>query len=396
MSHARINLLDPAVRAAPYPTYARMRRESPICQIEPAGLWAVTRYDDVMTVLKNPDVFSSEGAAAAFNPPWLARNPLLGAMNMTDPPRHGPLRALISRSFNTAVIHRLEPLLRQVAAQCVTHMLERRKVDLVHDFSQNIPAAAMMALMGLDPAQSERFRTWANDFADLATFVIDETRQNEIRAHLHEMEAYMQNLLEERRRNPSTDMVSDLLSAEVDGRKLTHEELMSFCFLLLPAGIETTGHQLGLNCHMLMTRPDLQEQLRADRSLIPPFIEEMLRYDPVAQGLCRMTTADTTLGGVNIPKHSIVLLVMASATHDEMHFEDPDRFDLHRPGPQNTTFGHGIHFCVGASLARMELRVGLEELLSRGAIAPASEPTQWRASLAVRGLTVLPAEVRAI
>jgi cytochrome P450 len=275
-------------------------------------------------------------------------------------------------------------------------MLERRKVDLVHDFCQHIPAAAMMALMGLDPNHSARFQTWANDFADLATFATDEDRQNEIRAHLREMEEYMRDLLEERRRSPGADVVSDLLSAEVDGRKLTQEELMSFCFLLLPAGIETTGHQLALDCHMLMTRPELQEQLRADRSLIPAFIEEMLRYDPVAQGLCRMTTSDTTLGGVNIPKNSIVLLVMASATHDETHFPDPEQFDLDRPGPQNTTFGHGIHFCVGASLARMELRVALEELLSRGAIAPRAEPAQWRVSLAVRGPTVLPAEIRAV
>jgi cytochrome P450 len=396
MGHARINLLDPAVRAAPYPTYARMRRESPICQIEPAGLWAVTRYVDVMTVLKNPQLFSSEGATAAFNPPWLDRNPLIGAMNTTDPPRHSRLRAFISRAFNTASINRLEPLLRQVAAQRVTDMLERRKVDLVHDFSQHIPAAAMMALLGLDPTHGTRFLTWANAFADLATLVLDENRQSEIRTQLREMGEYLRDVLEERRRNPGTDMLSELLSAEVDGQKLTHEELMSFCFLLLPAGIETTGHQLAVNCHMLMTRPEFQEQLRVDPSLIPLFGEEMLRYDPVAQGLFRMTTADTTLGGVNIPKNSIVLLVVASATHDETQFPDPERFDFNRPGPQHTTFGHGIHFCIGASLARMELRVALEELLTRAAIAPAPEPVQWRLSLAVRGPVKLPAEVRAI
>ncbi len=396
MSHARINFLDPAVRASPYPLYARMRRESPVCQIEPAGLWAVTRYEDVLTVMKDPAVFSSEGSAAAFNPPWLDRNPLVGAMNMTDPPRHGPLRALINRAFNTAAINRLEPRLREVAAQCVTHMLERREVDLVHDYSQHIPAAAMMALMGLDPAQGALFRTWANDFADLGIAPPDEKRQHEIRTHLREMEEYMQNLLEERRRTPGTDLVSDLLNAEVDGRKLTQEELMSFCFLLLPAGIETVAHQLGLACHMLMSRPELQEQLRAERSLIPRFIEEMMRYDPVAQGLFRMTTADTTLAGVRIPKNSIVMLVMASVLHDETQFPEPERFDLNRPGPQNVIFGHGIHFCVGAGLARLELRVALEELLSRGTIAPGAQPAQWRLSLAVRGPTVLPAELRAI
>ncbi|UQA57775.1 cytochrome P450 [Polyangium aurulentum] len=396
MSDARVNFLDPAVRAAPHLVYARMRRESPVCQIDPAGIWAVTRYEDVMTVLRTPEVFSSEGSAAAFSPPWLDRNPLLGAMNMADPPRHGPLRALISRAFNTATIHRLEPLLRQVAAQLVPPMLERREVDLVHDFCQHIPAAAMMALMGLDPAHGARFLAWAKDFADLASIALDENRQSEIRTDLREMEEYMNGLLEERRRNPGTDVISDLIRAEIDGQKLTHEELMSFCFLLLPAGIETVTHQLALMLHMLMTRPELQEQLRAARSLLPPFIEEMLRYDPVAQGLFRMTTADTTLGGVNIPKHSIVMLVMASATHDEAQFQDPERFDLDRPGPQNTVFGHGIHFCIGASLARMELRVALEELLSRAAIVPGVEPAQWRLSLAVRGPAVLPAEIRAV
>ncbi|QRN92937.1 cytochrome P450 [Archangium violaceum] len=397
MTQARLNLLDPAFRAWPYPHYARLRRESPVCQVEPGGIWAVTRYDDIMTVLKNTQVFSSEGMALAFKPPWLERNPVAASVSFTDPPRHAPLRALISRAFNTASIARLEPLLRSVAEQCVSNMIKQGEVDLVDSFTLPIPAAAIAELLGMDASMRPIFRRWSTDMAAIGTVMPDDVkRQQEIRTTISEMEEFLGAELEKRRRNPTNDLISELMRGEIEGRKLTHDELMTFCFTLLPAGLETTVNQLGLACTILLNQPELQAKVHANREeLLPRFVEELLRYEPVAHGLMRITTTDATLGGVTIPKHSMVMVMLASACHDESQYPNPDQFDLTRPGPHNVGFGHGIHFCVGASLARLETRVALDVLLSRCIISKTEAPVQWSMSLAVRGPAVVPAKVRA-
>jgi cytochrome P450 len=197
-------------------------------------------------------------------------------------------------------------------------------------------------------------------------------------------------VLAQRRREPREDLVTDLLQARVDGQSLSDAELMSFMFLLVVAGLETNIHLLGHSVRILMERPEVLARLRADRSLIPRFIEEVLRYEPPVQAMGRLTTAEVELSGVRIPAGAAVMLLIGSANHDDTRFPGADRFDMDREGVNNLPFGHGIHFCLGAPLARLETRIGLEALLARFERLSPAGPLEWNHSFTVRGPRILP------
>lgn len=386
----RHNLLSPELKANPYPAYAEMRRDSPVCQVDPGGMWAVSRYDDVMYVLKNPRIFSSRGFGAATNPPWLGGNPLSDSMLALDPPEHGRLRALVTRAFAAPAMARMEPRVRAIARQAVADLPIGEAFDLMSPYALRIPAGVLCDMMGFDLALHARLKRWA----DLITGGVSTVRPEEherkqiARDAVAELRHYFGALLDQRRREPGDDMVSDLLRARVDNENegLTEDELIAFLALLTVGGIETAVNMLSVSVAVLLERPDLWARLREDRSQIPAFIEEVLRYEPPIQAAPRVTTEEVELRGVRLPKGAPVLVLLGSANRDEAHFPDSDRFDMDRPGPQNLPFGHGIHFCLGAILARMEGRLGLETLLDRcSQISRGPEPMTWHRTLVVRG-----------
>jgi cytochrome P450 len=392
----RLNLMAPEIRDNPYPVFAELRRNAPVCQVDPGGMWAVSRYDDVVHALKSHQLFSTEGLRLATEPAWFGRtNPVSDSMLFMDPPKHGRLRALVSRAFTPAVLARLEPGIRTRAEELVTGLLERRTVDFVEAFAMPIPASVIGSLLGLDPSLHSRFKAWSNDIIAIGGTALDDTRQQEqCRRTVVEMETYLQQVLDSRRVALGDDMVSELLRARVDGESLTNVELMGFLFLLLIAGLETTTNLLCHGVRMLAAHPDVLARLRADPSLISRFVEEVLRYESPLQASLRLCTQDVVLGGVSLPRGAPVLLLHGSATHDERYFPDPERFDIDRPGPQNLPFGHGVHFCLGAPLARLEARVALEVLLARiGRVEMRTERVDWVPSLTMRGPRTLPVEV---
>lgn len=385
---ARYHLLSPELKVNPYPAYADMRRNAPVCQVEPGGLWAVSRYDDVMHVLKNPQVFSSRGFAVALNPPWLGGNPFADSMISQDAPAHGRLRGLVSKAFGITAMTRLEPRVRSLAEQVVAELPAGQPVDMVQAYSLRIPAGVIGQLMGLDPALHPRLKRWA----DLITGGVTTVRPDEpermqlARDAVAELRHYFGQVLEARRREPGDDMVSELLRARIDGEALTQDELIAFLALLLVGGIETAMHLLGASLVVLLEHPELVARLRAEPSLIPAFIEEVLRYEPPVHAMPRMTTEEVELGGVRLPKGARLVVLLGSANRDESKFPDADRFDAQRPGPQNLPFGHGAHFCLGAQLGRMEGRLGLEVLLRRFArLERGPEPLTWHRTLVQRG-----------
>jgi cytochrome P450 len=392
---ARVNLLAPEVLANPYPVFAELRRDAPICQVEPGGLWAVSRYADVMSVLKNPQLFSSEGLARSMEPAWLGYNPVARSMLVMDPPRHGRARSLISRAFTPAAIARLEPFLRATAERLVEELLERRDADFFQSLALPLPAAAIGHLMGLDASLYSRFKHWSDRIAIVSAIsATDIEQQQQVQRTIQEMEGYLKEVLEHRRRESGDDVVSGLLTARVDGEALSDAELMSFLFLLLVAGLETTVNLLGNGALLLADRPELLERLRAEPALIPSFIEEVLRYESPAQASFRLTTAEAELGGVKLPPYSVLILLLGSACRDEQYVPDAERFVLGRKDPANLPFGHGIHFCLGAPLARLEARVTLEALLPRiRSLSRAPEAPRWHPSLQIRGLMSLPVRV---
>ena len=392
---ARVNLLAPEVLANPYPVFAELRRNAPVCQVEPGGFWAVTRYADVMSVLKTPQLFSSEGLARSMEPAWLGYNPMARSMLVMDPPRHGRARSLISRAFTPTTIARLEPFLRATAERLVDELLARREGDFLQALALPLPAAAIGHLMGLDASLYSRFKHWSDHLAIVSAIsATDIEQQQQVKRTIQELEGYLKEVMEYRRRQPGDDLVSGLLTARVDGEALSEAELVGFLFLLLAAGLETTVNLLGNGALLLADRPELLERLRAEPALLPSFIEEVLRYESPAQSTFRLTTAEAEVGGVKLPQYSVLMLLLGSACRDEQYVPDAERFVLGRKDPANMPFGHGIHFCLGAPLARLEARVTLEALLPRiRSLSRMPEALQWYPSLQIRGLMKLPVRV---
>ncbi len=382
----RVNLLAPEVRANPYPVYAELRRHAPVCQVDPGGYWVIARHDDVVAAFKNPQLFSNTGVRVATKPGWLGHNPFADSMVGLDPPHHTRLRNLVNRAFGPPALARLEGRVRHYAEAIVARIPEGREVDFVDAFTLPLPASVIGELLGLDPSLHPRCKRMADDLTSITANPQDEKRREEIRASVRETEAMMAEVLAQRRREPREDLVTDLLQARVDGQSLSDAELMSFMFLLVVAGLETNIHLLGHSVRILMERPDVLARLRADRSLIPRFIEEVLRYEPPVQAMGRLTTAEVELSGVRIPAGAAVMLLIGSANHDDTRFPGADRFDMDREGVNNLPFGHGIHFCLGAPLARMEGRLALEAVLDRcGRLERGPEPMTWHRTLVVRG-----------
>ncbi|WP_433927249.1 cytochrome P450 [Sorangium cellulosum] len=385
MSH-RLDLLSPELRANPYPYYAELRRSHPVCQVDPGGLWALSRYDDVAFALKNTDLFSAQGGRVAVLPPWLDRNPMANSLLLMDPPEHTKTRALVSRAFSTRVIPRIEPVLRAVTREFVERLTPGRELDFYAELAMPIPAAAIADLLGLDPALRANFQRWTADF--VATAAATPEMRPGIRATIVELEQYLLEVIAARRAAPRDDLVSDLLAARVDGVALTEPELVSFLFVLLAAGFETTTHLLNAALVLLMDHPEVYARIRADPALIPAFLEEVLRFEPPGQIALRQAKTDVEIRGVTVPAGAFVAAIIGSANRDEQVFPDPDRFDIDRERQVGLSFGHGVHFCIGAALARAEAKVGIEVLASlpgRFERADGRAP-EWNLSLLLRGL----------
>jgi hypothetical protein len=358
----RVHVLDPAFRADPYPFYAALRRDHPICQVDPGGMWAVSRYDDVVAVLRDPARFSSQAFRAVWEPPWVGYNPLARSILAMDGPAHVRLRALTSRAVGPRRVTHLEPATRERAAWLAARI--DGEVEIVEAFAAPLPAYVIATLLGLDPALGSRFKQWADDFLSVTPEPLDEAHATRVRGTIAELSAYMHAVIADRRRAPVDDMVSELLRTEVDGQRMSDAELLELMIAILLGGLETTTHLLATSAVYLAQHPELLARLRTEPALIAAFVEEMLRFDGPSQTLPRVTTRDVMLAGVTIPAGSLVLALVGSAGRDERRFSDPDRFDLAR-GSAGVNFGHGVHFCLGAALARMEARIGLEALVRR-------------------------------
>ena len=379
----RLNLLDPRVRQNPYPYYAELRRSAPVAFVDP-GVWAVSRYDDIVSVLKNPSVFSSQGLKAAAIQPWLRENPLAESLVMTDPPSHTASRALVTHAFTSRVLPRIEPLARQVSAEFAARAKRGLEVDICQELSATLPAKVIANLLGLDGTLVEKFRVWSEDIVAVTPATPEAARPRIIES-VAELSRYLTEVYTDRKRARRDDLASDLLDAEVDGQRLSESEFVSFMFLLLVAGFETTTHLLTNSMRILADRPDLLGRLREHPASIPAFVEEVLRFEPSVHGTMRLVTRDTELAGVVLPAGSLVVALLGSAGRDESRFEDADRFDMDRDRRPNLAFGHGIHFCLGAPLARAEARIALEELLPHVKSIHVTEEPTWNYALTVRG-----------
>jgi hypothetical protein len=386
-----VNLLAPDFQSNLYSVYAELRR-GPVRQVEPGPMWVISRYDDVLAALKDPR-FSSAGLARIAEPPYLGPTPFSSAMVTMDPPRHTRMRALVSRAFGPTGMARLEALVRRVCEELAQDMVRRREVEFVDDFAVPLPREVIGHMLGLEREVFPKFKRWSTALAMVTVAAQVPELREEVRSGLKEMEVYLREVIASRRQQPREDMVSDLIRAEVEGRTLSDEEILSFLFLLLPAGLETTTNLLGSTMICLARHPQELERVRAQPDSIPRLIEEVLRYEPPVQPLFRITTAEVEIGGATIPAGSMVGLLVGSANRDEARFPNADRFQPDRAKDTHLAFGHGTHFCLGAQLSRMEAKLALEALLPRIQGIRMREPeVRWVPGFVVRGPQVLPLE----
>lgn len=386
----RINLFSPEMCADPYPVYAEMRRSSPVCKVDPIGCWAVTRYEDAVHVLKENSLFSAAGIAHMIQNPGVGHNPIADSLAVMDPPAHTKLRALVSRAFGAAIIPRVEPIARAAAAEGAEQLRGGDFVDFYKAFSVPVPAAVIANLLGLDPALRDSFMRWSAHIVSINPAMPPE-KLDDVRESVTTLRRYLTEVIAARRNEPRDDLVSDLIAAEVDGQALTHDELMGFLFLLLVAGLETTSHLLTNAVRLLVRRRDVHDRIRRDPTLIPAFVEEILRFDPPVYADIRLTTADVQVGGTAIPAGSLITVLLGSVNRDERLFDDPDTFDIDRPRQAGFSFTYGIHSCLGAALARAEARMALEALCSLpGYFEEQPGEKEWAISATVRGLLRYP------
>lgn len=381
------NLMAPALREDPYPVYAELRRERPICRVEPGGLWAVSRYSDVLAILRDPARFSNQAFQAAWQPPWVGYNPLANSVLALDPPAHTRLRALVTRAFGNRSISRLEPRVQEVAGRLAAALDEQ--VELISAFALPLPAFAIGEILGLDHRLHGRFKAWADDILSVTPAPPADGQADRVRTAIAELTGHLESVVRHRRAAPGDDVASDLLAARVDGQALSDREIVDFLFTLLLGGLETTTHLLGNSALLLAERPALLERLRAEPALVPSFVDEMIRFDGPSQALPRVTTTEVELAGVRLPPGTLVLALVGSANRDERQFPDPDRFDLAR-GQLGLQFGFGVHYCIGAALARLEAVAAVRALVARVRRIERAGEVLYNQTLTVRGPARLP------
>jgi cytochrome P450 len=392
----RYDPLDPDVRENPYPHYARLRREAPVFRVESRGLYAVSRYADVVHVLRRHDLFSSAAMAAALRQPVAyvpeeEREPpsetaALGVIG-ADPPEHTRLRAVLNRGFTPRRIAALEPRIRAIAKDLTQALRGREQWDFVAEFAVPLPVAVIAELLGVPTDRLLDFKRWS-DAAVRAAFVApagdDESR--EIGRALREMGDYFEPVLAARRADPRADLISALVRAEAVEGTLSEPEARIFLFTLLVAGNITTTQLLANSLLALLRHPEQLARLRADPGRIPAMVEESLRYDAPVQLLLRTAVHDVELAGTRIPAGAPVLPLFASANRDETVFPDPDRFDVDRDPRDHLAFGHGIHYCLGAHLARLEARIAFQVLFEElPPLELLEERIRWVPALVLRG-----------
>ncbi|MBD3731380.1 MAG: cytochrome P450 [Sphingopyxis sp.] len=393
--------LDPVVKNEPYPYYAVLRRDEPVKWLEGLQAFSVARYDDIDTLLKDGRTFSS----AQFWPLLLGEYdpvPEVPPMISMDPPGHMHLRKLANKAFVPSKVNGLRERTYNIANELIDDILARHgsegEFDWTWEFTALYPVTVIAEVLGVPTERRAEFKVWVDLVLAAANrAAYGPEKLAEIDEASKKMRKFFEDLYDERVDNLGDDLISTFITTEVDGRHMTRIEVIQMATLLLIGGVETTTNLLGTTLVELARHPEIYKRVRADHALIPPLLEEVLRYNPPVQIIFRHTTVDTELGGVKIPAGSAVMPLLASANRDESKFADPETFDIDRKlEVPLMSFGQGPHFCLGNYLSRMEAKSALEVAFSRFAeLEVLSTDIHWLDSYFARGPHLLPVRFRA-
>ncbi len=346
------------------PWYRAMRASAPVHFREQDQTWEVFRYDDIAAILGDPERFSSD-----FREDVEWDRPVDRSMIATDPPLHSRLRGLVARDFTPRAVAMLTPRITSIAHELLDQVAPAGTMDVVKDFADPLPVIVIAGMLGIPADERARFKAWSDTLIQGSFEERRQARREGVHdvaaATVDEMCAYFEQMIAARRQKPEDDLISKLLEAQLDGQHLTQKELLGFCILLLVAGNITTTNLISSAVICLDEHPEVIERLRADPRLIPGAVEEVLRTRSPARFVIRRATAPTRLRGQEIQADQTVIAWLHSANFDEEVFPEPERFDIERPPNRHLAFGSGIHFCLGAHLARLETCCALEAIVER-------------------------------
>jgi cytochrome P450 len=390
------HLLDPEVLANPYPLYHRLRSEAPVHWDPFLHAWVVTRYADVLTIFQR---FSAKRThtpeklrAMGLSKLTPLAEVMVRQMLFLDPPDHGRVRSLASKAFTPRRVENLRAHIKDITSSLLDKVQDKGSMDVIADLAYPLPAIVTAELLGVPSSDWQQLTAWSGDFAQvLGNFQhTPETAPRVIRS-LEEMIVYFRSAVRENEKHPRDGLINALVTAEIDGDRLSEDEVIANTIVTMVGGQETTTNLIGNGMLSLLRHRDQLEQLRADFSLIPSAVEELLRYESPSQHTARLAPEDVELGGKLIHKQQAVIAVMGAANHDPERFLDPDRLDITREDNRHVAFAWGAHFCFGAPLARIEGQTAFEAILRRmPKVELATEKVTWRENLGLRGLKVLP------
>jgi cytochrome P450 PksS len=400
MQTSRLNIYEHNFIARAMETWAQLRQDSPIQSVDtPDGraMWLVTRYQDAVAVLKDPRFVKSWRSTltpeelAELEPMPLAMQVISRNMLSLDPPDHTRLRGIVSKAFTPRLVEQLRPRIQQITDELIDAVASKGAMNLIDDFAFPLPITVIAEMLGVPLEDQDKFRAWSNTVVGL------QEAEEGFEAYVNELMpfvTYLQDMFVQRRNRPADDLVTALIQAEEAGDRLDEFELYAMVFLLLVAGHETTVNLIGNGMLALMQHRDQLELLQQRPELLPSAVEELLRYTgPVETSTMRFAREDVSMDGVTMKRSQQVLVVLASADRDERQFTAADKLDVTRANTQHLAFGNGIHYCLGAPLARLEAQVAIGTLVRRlPNIRLAVPPGElaWRPSLLIRGLQKLP------
>jgi hypothetical protein len=395
------HLLDPEVLGNPYPLFRRLRTEDPVHWDAFLHTWVVTRYVDVLDVLHT---FSAECAHTseklkAMGLPEMSpiAQLMVKQMLFMDPPAHTRLRSLASKAFGPARVLVLRSHIREIVDRHLDGVENKGQMDIIRDLAEPLPAIVTAEMLGVPPSDRLQLKAWSADFAEmLGNFQNNPGHAPRMLRTVQDMTAYFRDSLRHQKDYPQEGLVHSLMTAEVDGDRLTEEEVIANSIVTMVGGLETTTNLIANGVLTLLRNPKEMKRLQDDPSLIPAAVEEMLRYESPSQHTWRLAPQDTELGGKLIKKGQAVMAVMAAANRDPERFPEPDRFDVSRTDNRHLAFGYAAHFCFGAALARVEGQEVFEAIVRRlSDLEMQPGPLIWRNNLGLRGLTALPVRFQA-
>ena len=393
-------LLTPDFFADPYPVYRQLREQDPVQWSDAWNCWVLTRYDDVVATMHNPQLSNWRIPSYIKELPEKVRQevrPLVDHisnwMGFSDPPQHTRLRKLVSPAFTRRVAENMRPRIRKLVDSLIDGVEAAGQMDIVHDFAYPLPVTVISELIGIPAADQDRFKNWSEHVvAFLGTGRAQSGSTLRAQQSLLDMADYFRSLSAERRQSPREDLLSDLVSGD-DGDQLSAEELLGMCVSLLIAGHQTTTLLLGNSVLALLRNPEQLEKLRKRPSLMASALEELLRYDGPVQRNWRLATEDLEIGHQRIGKGQLVLQMLGAANRDPAEFPDPhpDRLEITRHPNRHVAFGYGMHYCLGAPLARLEGQIAINTLIRRlPELSLQDEDLEWHDNMAFRSLRSLP------